>query len=76
MERNLTDAFKVGSIYRFQFDGTFATNFVEVIDIIPPCWVYVKEDPEREYDFGELVNLNNVARVFGRNFKKAVEDNE
>jgi len=76
MERNLTDAFNVGGQYRFQFDNLFATNWVEVIEIIPPCWVYVKEDPEQEYNFGELINLNNVGRVFGRNFKKAVEDNE
>jgi hypothetical protein len=76
MERNLTDAFVVGGQYRFQFDNLFATKFVEIIELIPPCWVYVKEDPEQKYDFGELINLNNVARVFGRNFKKAVEDNE
>jgi hypothetical protein len=76
MERNLTDAFVVGSSYRFQFDGTFATKFVKVIELIPPCWVYAKEDPTQEYDFGEFINLNNVGRVFGRNFKKAVEDNE
>lgn len=76
MERNLTDTFDVGSSYRFQFDGTFATSWVEVIDIIPPCWVYAKEDPEKKYNSGELINLNNVARVFGGKFNKAVEDNE
>jgi hypothetical protein len=76
MERNLTDAFVVGGQYRFQFDNLFATDWVEVIELIPPCWVYAKESGSGEYDFKELINLNNVGRVFGRNFKKAVEDNE
>jgi len=73
MERNLTDTFTVGSSYRFQFDSSFATDWTEVVGIIPPSWVVVREDLGA---FEELINLNNVARVFGRNFKKAVEDGE
>lgn len=68
MERNLTDAFIVGTLYRFQFDGEFATNWISVVATIPPCWVLVKEDPKQEYSLGELINLNNVARVIGREF--------
>ena len=66
MERNLTDAFIVGNLYRFQFDGVFATDWISVVATIPPCWVLVKDD----YNGTELINLNNVARVFGSNFNK------
>lgn len=66
MERNLTDAFIVDNLYRFQFDGVFATNWMNVVATIPPCWVLVKE----EHSFEELINLNNVARVIGREFNK------
>ena len=66
MERNLTDVFIVDNLYRFQFDGEFATNWMNVVATIPPCWVLVKE----EHSLGELINLNNVARVIGRKFNK------
>lgn len=66
MERNLTDVFIVDNLYRFQFDGEFATNWMNVVATIPPCWVLVKE----EHSFGELINLNNVARIIGREFNK------
>lgn len=70
MERKLTDAFIIDGQYRFQFDHLFATEWVEVVEVVPPCWVFVKECSKRASNFGELINLNNVARVFGHNFNK------
>lgn len=69
MERNLTDAFIIGKSYRFQFDGVFATNWVYLVAIIPPCWVLVAENKDDNINT-ELINLNNVARVFGWGFNK------
>lgn len=72
-ERSLTDNFTIGCSYRFQFDFSFATGWTEVVDIIPPSWVVVKEDSGA---FEELINLNNVARVVGRHFNKAEREKE
>ncbi len=72
-QRSLTDSFTVGHKYRFQFDLSFATDWKEVVDIIPPSWVVVKEDREA---FEELINLNNVARVMGRYFNRAEKEKE
>lgn len=72
-ERTLTDNFTIGHKYRFQFDFSFATDWTEVVGIIPPSWVVVKEDHGA---FEELINLNNVARVAGRYFNRAEKEKE
>ena len=75
MEENLTDAFIIGKKYRFQFNEVLATDWLYLAAVVPPCWVLAGENLNVSHG-SELINLNNVVRVFGWAFNEAVESNE